>query len=496
MSEPGRVLYEQGLACEKAGDTPGAFEAFRRSAKANPRVAAPYVALSRVLMKNQQRTEAIACLERAIACEPENPSLHSILGRALVLDGQLERGRRSYERALDIDPRFVDAAVGVAGILEDLGERAAAATAYHDLLARVPGDTEGLTGLLGVADGETLDSAIRFADERMVCAGNAEAALIGYSLGKALARRGDHEAAFAAWVRANAARRSDAGPFDRDRFDRRIDRLIEIFSAGFFDSRTGWGEHSEQPVFVVGLPRSGTTLTEQVLASHPGVFGAGELDLLTDMATGTPDLLGRTHPPWPESALELGEKHVAAIACRHLERLKTRAASSELRIVDKQPLNFWHLGLVALTFPNSRIIHCTRDIRDNGLSIFAENFTPEQRWATDLSDIAHYWRGYCRLMDHWKAVTGLRTIDVAYEDTVADLEGQARRLTEFLGLRWNAAVLDFHANERAVQTPSRWQVRRPVYSSSAGRWRQYERQLMPLTRALAGLSGPAERADP
>lgn len=484
MAEPGKELYEKGLACEKAGNISGAFDAFRLSAKANSQVAAPYVGLSRVLLQNHQRSEAIACLERAVACESANATLHILLGRALSQDRQLERSRLSYEQALRISPESVDAAIGIAGIFEDIGNRALAASAYGDLLKRIPGEVEGLAGLLSVAEDEVLDGAIHTAEKQLESAGDENISIIGYALGKALARRGDHEAAFDVWEKANAARRRETGAFDRNRFDRRIDQLIDIFSVEFFKSRIGWGERSEQPTFVVGLPRSGTSLTEQILASHPSVFGAGELDLLTDMATGTPDLLGRTDPPWPASASELSHEHVTYIACQHLNRLRALAPANVSCIIDKQPLNFWHLGLVALTFPNSRIIHCTRDIRDNGLSIFAENFTAEQRWATDLPDLIYYWRGYSRLMEHWKKVSGLQVIDIKYEDTVSDLDGQARRLTEFLKLPWNTAVLDFHSSERAVQTPSRWQVRRPLYTSSVGRWRQYEKQLTPLNQVI------------
>ncbi|MEM6539067.1 MAG: sulfotransferase [Pseudomonadota bacterium] len=151
--------------------------------------------------------------------------------------------------------------------------------------------------------------------------------------------------------------------------------------------------------------------------------------------------------------------------------------SPVLRVLDKQPLNFWHLGLVAMALPNARVIHCTRDARDNGLSILAENFTPKQRWATDPDDVAHYRCGYLRLMNYWREATGLRILDVAYEDTVADLEGQARHLLGFLDLPFEPDVLAFHERAAPVQTPSRWQVRRPLYASSVGRWRAYEGNL-------------------
>ena len=483
MARAGKEFYERGLACERAGDVSGAFEAFRRSAKADPGVAAPYVGLSRVLTANHQRAAAIGCLERATACEPANHAVHTLLGNALTQDGQLERGRRAYEEALRLKADSLDALFGLAGVCEDLGERQQAVTTYRRLLDHAPGDAQGLAGLLGVAEGEALDAAIRIADSQLLNATDRDAALIGYALGKALAGRGEHDAAFAGWNSANAARRRVAGPFDRDYFDQRIDRLIEIFSADFFAARRGWGDASERPVFVVGLPRSGTTLTEQILAGHPDVFGAGELDLLTDMATGTPDRLGRSDPPWPQAALELSQALVAEIARDHLGRLAALAPDPVLRVIDKQPLNFWHLGLVALTFPSARIVNCTRDIRDNGLSIYAENFSPEQRWSTDLTDIAYYWQGYRRLMAHWQETTGLQILTVEYGDTVADLETQARTLTEFLGLPWNPTVLDFHQTERAVQTPSRWQVRRPLYTSSSGRWRHYRGHLDVLIQA-------------
>ncbi len=264
-------------------------------------------------------------------------------------------------------------------------------------------------------------------------------------------------------------------------------------SPAFFAAATEPASDSERPLFIVGLPRSGTTLTEQILASHPQIHGAGELDLLTDLATATPDVLGRRQSSWPETALELKREHVDTIGRQHLERLQSMAPSGPARITDKQPLNFWHLGLVALTLPGARIVHCTRDIRDNGLSIFAENFTPEQRWATELSDIAHYWRGYRRLMAHWREVTGLRTIEVAYEDTIADTQSQAARMTDFLDLPWHPDVLRFHDTGRAVQTPSRWQVRRPIYGTSAGRWRDYEQHIAPLRRAFAMDAGTTDR---
>ncbi|WP_345880433.1 sulfotransferase [Sphingomonas sp. T9W2] len=411
----------------------------------------------------------------------------------LCRDSRLDEARRQFEQALALDERAGDAAVGLGAVFEDLGDRAAAADVYRRLLHVQPFHAEGLAGLLAVVRGDELEATIAVAQDRLAAASDADAALIGYALGKALAGRDRHEEAFAAWSAANAARRRVAGTFDRDGFDARIDRLTEIFSKEFFAARRGWGDPSGRPVFIVGLPRSGTTLAEQILASHGQVHGAGELDVLTDLATGTPDRLGQPDPPWPETAPKLQSHHVAAIARDHLDRLGMIASPAASRVIDKQPLNFWHLGLVTLAFPNARIIHCTRDIRDNGLSIFAENFTPEQRWATDLGDIVHYWRGYRRLMDHWATASDLRILDVRYEDIVTELEGRSRLLLDFLGLEWDPAVLRFHEKERAVQTPSRWQVRRPLYTSSNGRWQAYECHLGMVVAAAETGGGGADR---
>ncbi|MEO0973843.1 MAG: sulfotransferase, partial [Pseudomonadota bacterium] len=163
--------------------------------------------------------------------------------------------------------------------------------------------------------------------------------------------------------------------------------------------------------------------------------------------------------------------------------LKELLAISAVRIIDKQPLNFWQLGLAAIALPHAKIIHCTRDIRPNGFSIYSQNFNVHQRWSTDLEDIATYWRGYRRLMAHWEAATSLQMMEAPYEAMVQDPEGQARQLLDFLELPWDPSVLAFHESSRAVQTPSRWQVRQPIYTSSKARWEHYEAHLAPLIAA-------------
>lgn len=489
MSREGQHYYDEGVRLEAEGDFAASFGAFRLSAKANPRIAAPFVGLARILMRNRQRTDAIACLKNASRCEPANIAVKIMLGQALSEDGQIDSAKAVFEEVLAKEPASIPALLGLGGLHEDRGDRGAAVDVYCQLLAAHPGQLEGLAGLLAVANGDALAMAVRDARARLRTAEDRESALLGYALGKALSRMGDTDGAFESWTLANQARCREARPFDHTSFDHRVSHICEIFSAQFIDDRRESGNLSDRPVFIVGLPRSGTTLTEQILAAHRDVHGAGELDLLSDLATGLPDRLGRADPPWPDAARDLTGEHVRRLGNDYLDRIAQISPPAASRVVDKQPLNFWNLGLLAMALPNARIIHCRRDIRDCGLSIFSEDFTPDQRWSTDLADIAHYWHGYRRLMDHWKEATSLRILDVDYEDVIADLEDQSRRLLDFIGLPWDESVIHFHKSARAVQTPSRWQVREPLYTTSKGRWRKYEHHIGPLLAAVEYADG-------
>ncbi|MEM9261986.1 MAG: sulfotransferase [Pseudomonadota bacterium] len=483
-----RTLFDKGEELKKSGDLPGALDAYRQSLKLNPRAAASWVGLADVLERNQQPGDALECLKRGAAAEPNNPVVMRRFARAFQGLGKIDDARKAFKRALQLQSGNASTLFGLGNLNEEEGRPQEAADCYRQVLKAEPGHAEALGAIVGLGKNVDVSAEIAAAQTAMAEAEPREKALIGYGLGRALEQLGQFDAAFETLAAANAARTKQAGAFQPKIFDRRVDQMIEIFSEDFFKARAGWGDASQTPVFVVGLPRSGTTLTEQIIGSHPDCYGAGELPLLTDLATGTPHRLGRNDPPWPQSALELAEAQVADIGRDYIRGVKALATQGAERIVDKQPLNFWHLGLIAIALPNAKIIHCRRDIRDNGLSIFSHNFNTDQRWATDLSDIAHYWRGYRRLMKHFQAVTRLNILHIDYEETVADLEGQARRLLEFLELPWDDGVLAFHENSRAVQTPSKWQVRQPLYASSKEKWRHYEASLRPLIEAASEAS--------
>jgi hypothetical protein len=269
--------------------------------------------------------------------------------------------------------------------------------------------------------------------------------------------------------------------FDAAAHRRRVDWLIRTFTPEFFRQVEGVGLDPETPVFIVGMPRSGTTLVEQILSRHPQVFGAGELrdvDRLAEALTAPVEAVGGDSNVLAALARQKGRD----LAERHLHRL-TRLGGAALRVIDKLPINFLHLGLIATLFPRARVLHCRRDRLDTCLSCYVQYFHA-LNFTWDLEDLGKYHREYERLMAHWRTALPLRLLDVSYEELVSDQEAVSHRMIAFCGLDWDERCLAFHENPRPVHTMSMLQVRRPMYASSVGRWRRYEKQLEPLRKAL------------
>jgi hypothetical protein len=273
--------------------------------------------------------------------------------------------------------------------------------------------------------------------------------------------------------------RKDYAAADHERF---VDGLLRSFDQAFFARLAGAGLQSRRPVFVFGLPRSGTTLIEQVLASHSHVYGAGELRLARRSFEGIPGVLGRSGAP-RDNVVFLDPPAVLRLAETHIERLAAIDNGASARIADKMPDNYMYLGLLSIMFPQAVFIHCKRDLRDIAVSCWMTDFR-SIRWANDQEAIASRFRQYHRVMSHWKQVLPVPILEVNYEDTVADLESTARRLIDACGLNWEPACLDFHRTERPIRTASVMQVRQPVYKRSVARWKNYEPALAELFSGL------------
>jgi len=486
VGDAGRSM-RRGRENLAAGDAGAALDAFRQALQRDPQCMEALLEIARLLHTDGQPRQAATCLARAL--EIDDRAVRPVTEQALAMAeaGHVVPAEAILRRVLERAPREPGAWYALGVVQEYDGRRNEARQSYLRGLAEMPGHGHALGAYLALSADDADPHVVASAEAAVAAAGTPApaAALVGYGLAKLHDRRGDYAAAVAAGRQANAARRRATGPLDRDALTARVDGIVETYTPEFFGERRRFGVGTDQPVFIVGLPRSGTTLVEQILSAHPMLQGAGELPDLARLAVQHRVAPGDA--PW-RAALTLDQRSSLSAAHAYLEALRPGAPDRALRISDKSPLNFFHLAFAVLLFPNARIIHCTRDIRDTALSVWMENFSPDQQWSTDFDDLAFFAGHYRRLIAHWRDALPLPILDVAYEVTVAEVEVQARRLLDFLGVPWDERCLDFHSSGRAVQTPSRWQVRQPIYTRSVGRWRRYAAHLPELERAFAALA--------
>ena len=476
MRHLGAIVLEKGRTDE-------ALHIYGEAVAAEPRAAQAHASLGNALRAAGRSEEAAASYRRAIALQADLAYAHANLGSVLFDQADFAAAEDSCRRALELDPGL-DRSYGTLGaILQVLGRFDDAADCFRRALARRPESGHAYFGL--VSGGET---AIEEAELRRLAelAANVELtaddrAAAGFALGNALDAAGRYDEAFGHYAEANTtyrqARNRAGAHFDAESLHSSVDLTIQTYTPEFFRSVGRSGNPSEVPVFIVGMPRSGTTLVEQIAASHSQVFGAGELPdidrIAATLGSPTQNGAGRWEPA-----------EIRRTADAHLDHLLGLGGGAK-RVIDKMPDNIFQLGVIATVFPGARIIFCRRDPRDICLSCFFQMFAAGNLWAFDLADSAKRYLETERLAAHWQRVLPLRMLDLSYEALVADLEGEARRLIAFLGLDWEPACLDFHRVERAVRTASVWQVRQPLYSRSAGRWRHYEKHLGPIREELS-----------
>ena len=428
---------------------------------------------------------AIPIAERARQHDGKYPAFR-ILSAALTDIGETDRAEAVLREATQRFSNQPDGWIALGASLAANGERDEALTAYRKALAirpRHPLALARLALILGKRlSGEELKSA-----EATVCqpAPIDELASLHFGLAHVADERGDFGRAVEYLRHANALDRSHRDSHGRS-YDPQssrafTERVIATFKAECLSHLAGFGHPSEQPVFIVGMPRSGTTLVEQIIASHPRAVGAGEKRFAHQSLQRLPAVMGLDLDPL-DCISRAVSPHIRACADWHLEQLR-RSGGDAQRIVDKMPENFAYLGWIRVMFPKARLIHSRRDLRDVALSCWMTNFT-SVRWAADLHQIAGRIQEYQMLMKHWESVLPGQILTIDYEKLVADQEGESRRLIEWLGLDWDPACLEFHRTRRNVRTASLMQVRQPIYSRSIGRWRHYRDELLPLLQEL------------
>lgn len=484
--------HNLGTACKQMGKRDLAFTAFKNALLIDDTRADTYLNLGTLLIQVSQFEDALECFERAVKQDPTLVSARSRLANQMSQRGKVKRAESLFRQSLGMDPDHIEGWMGLGRTLEDMGEAEGALSAYMNVLKRRPDHSMALGQYFALLPKDLSNSGTAITDgmdwleygEKTLRDESVEdeaKALVGYGLAKYYNKCKDYSASAQAGQLANQARRNFAGSLDRTALERRVDNIIATYTSEFFTEHRRLGLGTDQPVFIVGLPRSGTTLTEQILTAHPLLHGAGELPDLGRLAAS---VLGEEDKLW-QAALLLDDMSSRKLAGDYLKSLREGAKKGRVHISDKSPLNFFQLAFAALMFPNAKVVHCKRAIRDNALSIWMENFNPDQQWATDFHDLDFYHQQYQRLMVHWQEALPLEILDMQYEETVANVEGQAKRLIKFLGVDWDEQCLSFHKNTRAVQTPSKWQVRQPIYTRSVERWKAYDEYLPELNQAFS-----------
>jgi tetratricopeptide (TPR) repeat protein len=480
-----------GATLHRQGRLPEALEVLREAVRLAPSHAQSRNDLGGVLLARGDTEEAVGRLREALRLDPALYDAHNNLGVAMRDLGHIDEALGHFREALRLRPDSPAAHNNIGFTLEAQGYPREALAEFQEALRREPNDTMALLALSALSLADHYD----FTEDEL---GRIEAlaarpdlpdderARAHFALARARDRAGAYGEAFTHYSRANAMRKQVAAlagfAYDSDAHRLLVDQLAAAFTPEWFGHARSFGSDSDLPVFVVGMMRSGTTLAEQILASHPRVFGAGELSDIGRLVGALPEttLGGR---PYPECLANLYPVPARGLAERHLRRLRERGGAAE-RVIDKQPFNFLHLGLIATLFPRARLIHCRRDPIDTCLSCFVQYFGKPHPFALDLAHLGHYYREYERLMDHWRRVLPVPMFELHYEELTADQDGVSRRLVEFCGLEWDQRCLRFHETQRPVRTASTLQVRRPMYRSSVGRWRRYEAHLGPLLEAL------------
>jgi len=451
------------------------------------------------------RREAIAHYVRAIEMDPRRPEGHCNLGNALFEARRADEAAASFRRALALEPSNALALTSLAAVQRQQGAAAEALATCMSALAKEPGlvNAIALLGELSADRGE-FRAAADFFQQALALDPNFAPAFVGiavhrkltredadwrrgveallakkpplvheislrYALGKYFDDVGDYSEAFDSYRCANELTKRHATRYDASSTVQQVDAIIRRFERTAPRTSARSAVNGALPVFIIGMPRSGTSLAEQILASHPEVFGAGELIFWQTAAAAVdargPDLL-------------------AALGAEYLERL-TEVCGGASRVVDKMPGNFMHAGLIQAALPGARIIHMKRHPVDTCLSIYFQNFFNMGPYANDLETLAHYYEQYLRITDHWRAVLPSEAfMEVPYEGLIEDQEGWTRRMLEFIGLPWDPQCLEFERTNRSVITASKWQVRQKIHAGSVGRWKHYQAFIGPLERLL------------
>lgn len=511
----GWIALTRGQLRQRLGDVDAAMKEYQEALALAPHHAPTLLKLGRLLVADKQYAAAIPHLERVAAERPDDQPLlldlataltgtarceeaievlgnifssgvessraYILLGRAQTEIGKTDAARRSFERAVELAPDSAHAHFLLARNLQESGEIDDANSLLFESLKLDPKRTIPYRFLASnkaiAVESDTFARMLDLLKQQSLP--KEDRIRLHFAAATVFEQAGDIDNAFVHFTAGNDLKDVI---FDPEFCATHFGRLIESYDKDFFARARGLGSKDETPVFIVGMPRSGTTLVEQILASHDDVYGAGEMESFNRFVTRLADRVDNG-AVYPENVARLTADDRQEMADEYLASLRDVAPDAR-RVTDKMPTNFLHIGLILTVFPNARIIHCRRDPRDTCFSIYGLDFAGDHTYAYNQTNLGRYYRQYERLMDHWRHTVPDAILEIRYEDLIADQESQSRRLLEFCGLEWDENCLDFHKTDRAVRTWSYNQVRQPIYKSSVARWRKFEKHLAPLLAEL------------
>jgi tetratricopeptide (TPR) repeat protein len=482
-------LCDEAFGHHRAGRFAKAIALYGQMLSIKPDLPEIYNNLGHALAALGKPEAAVLAYECAVELKSDHPKALCNWGLALAEMGRSNEAEAKYREAIRIDAAFDGAYNDLGLLLKEEGRFSEAIQAFEQAIALAPRNVSYYDNLAAVrpfAAGDRYLAALESLAADSAALSIVDQTHLHFALAKAYEGIDRPEIAFQHLLSANRLKRQQM-PYDESATLGRMDRLCRLIDRDFIEARQGCGEASALPVFIIGMTRSGTTLIEQILASHPRIFAAGEVDLLDKVAGSIRGTLAGL-PPFPEMMLQMSAEHFRTLGAQYVEGI-ARQAPGALRVTDKMTVNFLFAGLIHLALPNATIIHAVRDPRDTCVSSFSMHFTKQHEHTYDLAELGRYYRHYWTLMAHWHAVLPPgRILDVHYEELVADFEGVARRIVSHCGLAWDARCLDFHNTKRLVRTASAVQVRRPIYRDAVGRWRKYEAFLEPLLAELGPLT--------
>jgi tetratricopeptide (TPR) repeat protein len=440
--------------------------------------------LGSLFHESERPERAIACFERVVELEPGNAAAWSSLGQNCALIGDMDRSTAAYARSLALDPARPGIHMSYAHALKAVGRRDEALREYRAAIESKPEFGEAYWSMANLKvfrfeSGEVEAMEAQLARDDL---GESTRVHFHFALGKSYEDAGDYDRAWAHYDAGNRGQRPLV-PYDPVEFEVLHERIREVFTAQLFEQHAGEGCESEAPIFIVGLPRSGSTLIEQILASHSQVEGTLELSTLGKIAMSTARYRRDCH--YPETMRQLRAADIRAYGDQYMDQTRIYRTAGRPRFTDKLPNNFSHVGFAHLILPNARIINARRHPLDSLLGNYKQLYGKGQNFTYDVNELGLYYRQYHETMRHWHRVLPGKVLDVHYEETVGDFEGQVRRILAHCGLPFEEACLRFHETERAVKTASSEQVREPLYTRALGTWRRYEKYLGPWQEELA-----------